>query len=934
MTDPLSLDALLDALRQAGLPIGITETIRLQRVFALQPGSADARQLKSILRAILVKGGEDDAVFDRVVEAWLARAASEVEARAQRPLEPVRRPARRSWQPPAAASKGSETETRKKVWPYALVGALILLCILVAYRIYSSQPSPPGENPGEPLANQTTKPSTPPLAPVDLRRQRFTSWTPSLTVTPASPIWTGGLPLALAGLAAAAAGGVWLTLGRRRWLPEPAPAPTRKGPPRVFLPPANLAGAQLLDARQQEALVWGIGRFIADEPTRLLDMAATVKATAAGGGIPALRFERAVYQREVWLWVDETADDPALARLADEVEAALVAHGLPVERAAFRGIPDRLVSAAGAIFAAREIDERRDVALVAVLTDGRVLCRQYEAGDRRVRVDALLRNLSHWPHLAFVDFSAAASELAAILAPHDIERIAPGQLAAFLGGGTIRATVAGQRADVAMWAAACALAPAPVAEATALALRRTLRLSVAPWALRQLRAEADGPPGRLQWPPSRRAQRLNWLRQVEGDLADGILPGSLLDRALGFWEQAYEHELAERAARDDAALWQGTPAHQHLLMERHCLRLWRPAQAGEAIAWLYELHQGALRTAVREQLAQLAPQPKDDPGAAVDGGKVQLPWSWEDRHDAERAMLQEMGFGGDKPTERLRPPGRLWLGLGACLGLAAGGLAAALLIPDRAPGGPPIVSHGENRPTNAREYIERVTDGQWQVAVNTAKWAVGQHAGDAADVQVAWRQQERACVETLASGAELWRCGSSAALSRVDDKASRRLVALQTAPTPAAARLAAALLAGGSADVVLFDAAWPAERQALLGAHDRLADGQQLLVIRAGPPPANAAATLPAGGNSSWLQTSDWPALTAALDFSGAPRLLAQVWPGVTVLAGDPAQFLLAGVGGCQPGQIAEDPSGMTFVRICAGHFPMGSPAERKRPRR
>ena len=64
MTDPLSLEALLEALRQAGLPIGITEAIRLQRVFALRPGSADDRRLKSILRAILVKGDEDDAVFD------------------------------------------------------------------------------------------------------------------------------------------------------------------------------------------------------------------------------------------------------------------------------------------------------------------------------------------------------------------------------------------------------------------------------------------------------------------------------------------------------------------------------------------------------------------------------------------------------------------------------------------------------------------------------------------------------------------------------------------------------------------------------------------------------------------------------------------------------------------------------------------------------
>ena len=115
----------------------------------------------------------------------------------------------------------------------------------------------------------------------------------------------------------------------------------------MFLTPPALKEPQFLDARQQETLVWGIGRFIADEPTRRLDLAATVQATARAGGTPALHYETAAYQREVWLWVDDAAEDSALARLADEVEATLQAHGLAVERALFRGIPERLLTATG-----------------------------------------------------------------------------------------------------------------------------------------------------------------------------------------------------------------------------------------------------------------------------------------------------------------------------------------------------------------------------------------------------------------------------------------------------------------------------------------------------------------------------------------------------------------------------------------------------------
>jgi hypothetical protein len=216
-----------------------------------------------------------------------------------------------------------------------------------------------------------------------------------------------------------AATGLWLALKRQRWLPKPEPLPIRKGAPRILLQ-GEPVGPVLLNPEQQEALVWGIGHFEAEALTRKLDIPATVRATARAAGIPTLEFHSARYQREVWLWLDEAvaAADANLARLAEEIEGLLSAHGLAVERATFWGVPWFLSTVHGQVFAPKEVEERREVAVVAVLTDGRLLARQYEADDRRVRIDALLRGLSHWLHLWFVDSTAGAAGLKAILARH------------------------------------------------------------------------------------------------------------------------------------------------------------------------------------------------------------------------------------------------------------------------------------------------------------------------------------------------------------------------------------------------------------------------------------------------------------------------------------------------------------------------------------
>lgn len=784
----IGLDPLLAALREAGLPVGVAEMARLQRVFALSPEPGGLR-LESVLRALFVKSSEDRAVFDRVFAAWLLQADHEVRLREEEPqarAEPVRAP---------------QFRHRRIRWSVLALVALVLWSLLlgghgkvVPRKVEREEPKVDQDLSAPPPAPQTTAPT-----PDAIRRQSFSTLVPVLTVTPGP--WPGWLPLGLAVLALAVAATSWQVQRRRSWFPEPVAEPPRKGPPRVFLTPPERAGFQLLQPREEEALVWGIGHFIAEEPTRRLDLPATVRATARAAGFPHLRFHRARHPREVWLWIDEAADDPAIPRLADEVAAALAAYGLPVERALFRGIPDWLVNREEQAFAPNEVDERRDTALVAILTDGRLLALHYAADDRRGSLDALLRSLSFWPRLAFVDFSSEPGALGAILAPHFIERIAPQDLATFLGAGeTLRRRAGVEVDDGAVWAAACALAPSPVNEEQAFELRRRLGLTDSPWALRALRAEAPGPAGRLQWPAPVRARRINWLYGAEAQSEDGLAPQSYLGQALAFWEEVYDRELKERTEGEAGRLWQDTPAHQHLRMERALLSHWNENGVSEAVRELYSLHSGALRATIEEHLGQLAPLDWGSPDL------LHLPWRWAKRTGAEPAMLQDMHLGGGMPPVTLRRPGRLWLGLAACLGLAAGALAGAFL---RQPDGPPVLVHGPGKPADALEGARKLSSGAWQVTVATRKASAVQETRPAERVAIRWQEKKQPCVEQLDGGeGEAWRCGSFANPPRFSTAPGRRTVLLAAAPgargEQGADELAIDLLDSGSADVVLL----------------------------------------------------------------------------------------------------------------------------------
>jgi hypothetical protein len=895
------LDVLLKALRAAGLPVGLAELARLRQIFSLEPQFPVNRvtrdRLKSLLRAVLIKNDDHGKIFDRVFEAWQAQV--QLESVPQTTPLPPPRPKR---------------PKRRRKYPICLgLGLILLVITLMVFYLWDS-PAPTPELPPPAKIPEPPEPRT--LTNDELRKSQFQSRKPHLEVNLPDTEWTGWWSLGLAVLALFGAGGLWQLAGRRPF-PQRLPPPERKGPPRSFLQTTAIPQV-LLDKDQQDALVWGIEHFVAEEFTHKLDIPTTVRATAHAAGIPTLHFERAKYQREVWLWVDEAAGDPTLWRLADEVRSTLLTHGLTVETAGFRGIPQYLFTADGQVFAPREIEERRDLALVAILTDGRILVRYHEADDRRVPVEALLRDLSHWPRLWFVDFASEDIGLKTILRPHGLETILPDELVAYLGGTSLSPHRGYRPGDTLVWAAACALAPAPLDEATAYRLRDRLKLSTSPWALRHIRKTASGPPGRFHWTGLPRARLVNRLTQMESQRGS---ERTLLDQALGFWEELYEQEFERRRNTGAAeSLWENTPAQRHLSMEQALLKLWWNPQ--QAIAKLYELYEGPLTEAIRRHLRYVVPRDHKHEDA------VCLPWSWKDRTGAEQIMLLEMGFaGGRLPAAlHLRPSGRLWWGLGVCLGLAAGALGWTFYQLSVLPKSPPLIVHSDERPPLSREGMVPLGADRWRVTVSSPKWQAQAQAASGAEVQVKWPLEPQPCVETL-DGAELWRC--PVAPQRLSDTITRSLAVLVANPeTPQAVELARALLRSGSADLVLLAPNWPRHLKELIGASERPESPAQLILIETGDGSQSGEALPPlvTGESGVMVHATDWASLTEALWFEGL-RSLKEAWPMVSVVTGDAETVRLRGLGqpGCAPEETIDE-YGMAFIRLCPGTFMMGSP--------
>ena len=272
-------------------------------------------------------------------------------------------------------------------------------------------------------------------------------WTPSITTAPQprpSGIWRGSVAL-LGGLCSEV---------RCSWACVAVAichlhCPRRRDPARVRScrkrPQSGGLKLRLLDVRSQEAMVWGIGRFVAEERTRQLDVPATVEATAANAGMPRLCFVRARHQREVWLWVDEsTARGPqpqatVLPQLHKELVVSLRQGGLPVEEALYWGLPDRL----SRLHESGQVESEFAPAKWRSGKTQRWWCCSRMGGCLPMRsiANGIARkrrrccgSLPTFPQLAFCDVSRGEYGLASRLAKLEIPVLWPEQVAKFLGG--------------------------------------------------------------------------------------------------------------------------------------------------------------------------------------------------------------------------------------------------------------------------------------------------------------------------------------------------------------------------------------------------------------------------------------------------------------------------------------------------------------------
>jgi hypothetical protein len=314
-------------------------------------------------------------------------------------------------------------------------------------------------------------------------------------------------------------------------------------------------------------------------------------------------------------------------------------------------------------------------------------------------LEALLRTLSGFPKLAFVDFSRGAYALEAELVRRELSVIQPEELAVFLGGTRylkkaihISCQLHG---DFKAWAAALALAPFPVDEETAFELHAALSLETSPWAIDELRAMSPGPGGRFAWGPDKLAERgalLRWL--VAASAPYGARPPGLLGKALQFWKERIREEHARRMTREPAEPWTGTPAEQRMRLDRALLDLWDDPEPG--LHQLYRLHgsrnaPGPLPETVAGALRIFGPAECQHPEA------VPLPWKRDELSAEAQVMLIEMQFGGNHcpPAwlKSLRRPGRFYMALGGAMALfVLAAVAAGLHMVQQPPDKPPLPS--------------------------------------------------------------------------------------------------------------------------------------------------------------------------------------------------------------------------------------------------
>ena len=932
--DPLAeLGDFLAALRVSGVPVGPGEIERLRHLFARQPG-LDRAGLQALLAALLVKTPAQRQTFDGLFAIWcpdcdadwspVERASAAAPATPQRAAnEPEVRPFAPPPPPPPP-----------DIWQRLLLAATALL-LLVALLWASWPPRQPEKiaTPAIAVAGTSPPKSQSDIDP-DLPDQPVvTFWSWRIADLPPSairlPQRLGAGPLALLGAGALGlALALWVRYRRRYPVIVARPHSYRGFGWQPLPPPARDDGA-LIDVRARRQLVWNIERFVADDPTRRLDLAKTVDESARAGGFMRFCFQPAVFERAIWFWLDRHLSQSTPREVVAQLAATLRAAGLDARQGFFTDLPLQVDWPAQAGYRPLAEEGQGRQAQVVIFSDGAGLRRRLEHPLHRAETRRLLAALQHWPRLCFVDCSPDGEQLAALFAAHrlQLEALALPQLADWLGAARTDAARFGPRADglsgaARQWAAVVALGGGQADAATAQTLRATLALPADAWDVDRVLAAAAQ--------PAERCRLINWLLRSEPLDAQMLRADSLARRALDWWQARYvAGDDAMRAQENPLLPWRDSLASRRWQVEHAVLHLYTHPQA--AAERLSELADAELRDEIRHRLREFAAADHRPVGREDDGTQIHLTWRFaEPPADATtRQRLRQLGFAEGHyreapPPLQLAPRLVLATALLGSLALAAFAVAAYHLLAEH----PPRLLASEavhEHPTLAAQTLRVVeADGanSYRITLGSPRAAVTRSPIPAdAEVALNWRWMESDNAMPSGGDAVVLRAGTLPQPIRACAAGwPQRSLAVVAAPyaDPAARQLAIRLLDRGSADQVLVGADWQSVLDEWRGARTALNRNTQILVIV--PSARQPAPTrLPVEHAGAWaiVAADDLAAVARAIDFAGA-QSVAQAAVPWRVLAAQGEARLYGG-----PATKTKD--GVEWVTICPGSFTMGS---------
>ena len=726
----------------------------------------------------------------------------------------------------------------------------------------------------------------------------------------------------------------------------------------------------LLTAAARREMVWGVQRFESEQWLPTLDVARTVTASARAG-FPSLRFERARYEREVWLWLDTHLRSQSALKLAEEMMRELSRAGLQVRRGRFAAVPWQITFDTGETAQALDLETPARQALVAVFTDGEGLVRALEAPDRdsAPRLQVLLRELRTWPRLCLVDFSGPEIDLPGIARRLGLPCVGPAALPRWLAERPLDGTEEGPLAegstfDRRLWAAACALPYRPVTTAQAWALYRALGLPAA-W-------EPPAPAAGRLHPTGivfSETERHRLLRDLAAWACEDAAIREQLKRALEFWEKRLGRADEQMHAYESTSLldspWADGLGEHALHIERRLLKLWHGGErAARAARELFDQwQQKPLQQPIRERLSALTAHGLARGAEQAGGGRIVLPWRWQALPEVDGEppgtawqRLLRMGFAGARPTgAKTGAETRVVLGLLA--GIALAGLLTLgqhVLVPAE-----PSIYHDAaifETPAFEAQVFENVHGGRCYAASRKVAAAWPARAGEDLGVHWCWTGLERdqapaACKPLYANETDprranvlqrsksgLLRAGSlpeplracaedwpALSVAVIEAESWRDADARDSPRHREARRLALQLLDSGAVDLALIGPDWADQARKLAAEWGFVPESQWLFFLPAGGAPDWP---VPALGTHRAVIASDYGALAKHLrhQIDGAVPVSELGLAGTHIrrLAGMPRLW-----GGPEV-QTVPLPGGieMDFVHVCPGTFTMGAGAQ------